>query len=108
MNLEEIKEWVEDNRLCARTPQMIVEHLIEEVERLENELHLLASEMVYQGNSVQHWAQKARAYKDAVGKGYENGCKQTATRCAEIVHEKATYDDQCDRTIEAIRKEFNL
>jgi len=38
----------------------------------------------------------------------ERCVEKTAARCVEIVNEKATYNDQCDRTIEAIRKEFEL
>lgn len=38
VNIDEIKEWVQDNRLRAWTPQMIIGHLIAEIERLQDEV----------------------------------------------------------------------
>jgi hypothetical protein len=43
------------------------EQLQEENEDLNNRYHFLATEMVYEGNSVQHWRQKALAYKECAG-----------------------------------------
>lgn len=42
--------------------------LVEERNQLARDLELLATEMVYHGNSVAHWEQKARAYKAIVGR----------------------------------------
>lgn len=43
----------------------------ERIDFLEEDYHLLASQMVYNGNSVQHWEKKARAYKECAGVVYE-------------------------------------
>ena len=43
-----------------------IRQAIEERDAMEHAYHLLAGEMVYEGNSVQHWRSKARAYGDAV------------------------------------------
>ena len=43
----------------------------EDYEELQRQYHFLASEMVYEGNSVQHWRQKALAYKECAGVIYE-------------------------------------
>jgi hypothetical protein len=48
-----------------------IERLREERDDLERRLSLLAGEMVYDGNSVQHWVAKARAYKECAGVVYE-------------------------------------
>ena len=47
--------------------------LREENDDLNQRYHLLAAEMVYEGNSVQHWKQKALAYKKCAGFVYEVG-----------------------------------
>ena len=38
----------------------------EEIEAQEEKYFVLASELVYNGNSVQHWCSKAKAYGDAI------------------------------------------
>ena len=38
----------------------------ERLEDADNRYHLLASELVYEGTSVQHWRSKAKAYGDAI------------------------------------------
>lgn len=43
----------------------------EDEDHRELEYHLLASEMVYEGNSVQHWRNKALAYKECAGVIFE-------------------------------------
>jgi len=85
MNLEEVKEFRNADRFPAVSlGDEIMDWLIAEVERLSDELN----------------TEKFRTCERCVEK--------TAARCVEIVNEKATYNDQCDRTIEAIRKEFEL
>jgi len=44
------------------------DELVKENTRLKYDMKLLASEMVYNGNSVSHWYAKAKAYKAAVGR----------------------------------------
>lgn len=43
----------------------------EDEDHRELKYHLLASEMVYEGNSVQHWRNKALAYKECAGVIFE-------------------------------------
>jgi hypothetical protein len=49
----------------------VVREVIEELDHVKQQYHFLASEMVYEGNSVQHWCQKARAYKEALGEAWK-------------------------------------
>jgi len=53
-------------RLSAELEQQLVE-VRKENEDLHNRYHLLATEMVYEGNSVQYWRDKALAYKRYAG-----------------------------------------
>lgn len=48
-----------------------IEELEAEVDALTDKYHLLSSEMVYEGNSVQHWRQKALAYKECARAIYD-------------------------------------
>lgn len=50
------------NRVCEH-----LEEVLDERDDVVARYHLLASEMVYEGNSVQHWCHKARAYKECAG-----------------------------------------
>ena len=89
MNLEEIKDWVEDNRLCAWTPQMIVEHLIAEVERYKVALDNMTE--------VARLAQEAASTAEI----------RAVTRCAEIADWHCC--DGCEGVAaDAIRKEYGI
>lgn len=44
-----------------------IEELVDRARDAEQELSLLANEMVYEGNSVSWWASKARNYGNALG-----------------------------------------
>jgi len=54
--------------LRAQIEAPAYDELVEENIRLRSDIKLLASEMVYNGNSVSHWYAKATAYKAAVGR----------------------------------------
>jgi len=53
------------------TEDTTIGDLIEEFTRIEENYHLLATEMVYEGNSVQWWRSKALAYKAALSKAWD-------------------------------------
>ena len=48
-----------------------ISQAIEERNDALERLHMMASEMVYQGNSVQHWYNKAKAYQSALQKAWD-------------------------------------
>lgn len=88
-------------------PFCVIASLHTEVERLNRELesvkdaldeknrayHYLASEMVYRGNSVQHWAKRADARGEAIDKvfkafGGANGRESVYDMAGRIVAER--------------------
>lgn len=50
------------------TDVQTIDDLREELEAAKADYELLANEMIYQGNSVQHWRAKACAYGGVVGR----------------------------------------
>lgn len=55
-----------DGAYCDRC--LKEDRLNERIEKLENEVHDLANNLVYHGNSVHHWYTKGTAYRDVIGK----------------------------------------
>ena len=47
-----------------------IEELIDQRQYAEQQYQLLATEMVYEGNSVQHWHNKAEAYGNALSNAW--------------------------------------
>lgn len=70
-DLEDLK--VERNALANRVEFLNQQNSAqqEQYDDLEMRYHLLANEMVYEGNSVQHWRHKAQAYKYCAGAIYK-------------------------------------
>lgn len=72
----------------------VVRQAIEERDDFERRYYDLASNMVYEGNSVAHWRNKAVAYKDVIGKVWDElqaaGIACDGTRsCVEAVRDLA-------------------
>jgi hypothetical protein len=54
-----------------RTDLDLINQAIEKRDEIEQRYHDLAQNMVYEGNSVAHWCNKARAYKSAISEVWE-------------------------------------
>ena len=111
MDYEDVKEWYTKQYTDPRNQRLLqfdvdcVDWLMAEVERLKPYYQAVEDALIVSEIGVA----SGDAKKDLnllAHSAYEEGRFFTAKRCAEIVDEKGTYNDQCDRTIEAIRKEF--
>lgn len=94
-----------------RSEEMLEERLHEaehERDRLEQSYHLLASEMVYEGNSVQHWQQKAKAYKSCAGAVYELKQLTGSEAPDEVVETVQALAAQLERISEAFDESMEL